>query len=140
MSAIRFTIAVALVLSQAALAQESARNTTAPEVFPAISANSTYSSQVVGLEVYNDSKQDVGQIQDIVMSEDGHTDAYILSVGGFLGMFERYVAVSPSAVTVSYSESDKAWHASMKITSDQLLAAPVFQYSGRLKACINILQ
>jgi hypothetical protein len=34
----------------------------------------------------------------------------------------------------------KAWHASMTITPNQLLAAPGFQYSGRLKACINILQ
>jgi PRC-barrel domain protein len=140
MSAIRFAIAAALVLSQVASAQESAGNTTAPEVFPVISANSSYSSQIVGLDVYNDSKQDVGQIQDIVMSKDGHTQAYVLSVVGVLGMFERYVAVNPSVVTVSYSESDKAWHAFMKISPEQLLAAPVFQYSGRLKGCINILQ
>jgi hypothetical protein len=56
------------------------------------------------------------------MSEDGHIQAYVLSVGGFLGVFERYVAVDPSAVKVGYSEPGKAWQASMKITSDQLLA------------------
>jgi|HubBroStandDraft_1064217.scaffolds.fasta_scaffold296113_2 hypothetical protein len=139
MSAIRFTIATALVLSQAASAQETARNTKPSEIFPAISASSTFSSQVIGLDVYNDSKQDIGKIQDIVISEDGHAQAYVLSVGGFLGMFERYVAVNPSAVKVSYSELDKAWHATMKISSDQLLAAPEFQYLGRLKACVNIL-
>jgi hypothetical protein len=36
------------------------------------------------------------------MSEDGHIQAYVLSVGGFLGVFERYVAVDPSAVKVGY--------------------------------------
>ncbi len=139
MSAIRFAIAAALVLSQPSSAQESARNTAAPDVFPAISASSTFSSQVVGLDVYNDGKQDVGQIEDIVMSEDGHVQAYVLSVRGFLGTFERYVAVNPTAVMVNYSESDKVWRASMKITSDQLLAAPVCQYSGRLKGCLLLL-
>jgi hypothetical protein len=85
MSAIRFTIATALALSQAASAQESAKNTKSSEISPAISASSTLSSQVIGLDVYNDSKQDVGKIQDIVISEDGHAQAYILSVGGFFG-------------------------------------------------------
>ena len=75
------------------------------------------------------------------MNQDGQTQAYVLSVGGILGMGEHYVAVNPSAVKLGYSESDKAWHASMNATSDQIRAMPEFRYAGHLaaKACINIL-
>jgi sporulation protein YlmC with PRC-barrel domain len=131
----------AFALSQAAAAQESVRNSPTSQLFVAISEGGNFSSQVVGLDVYNDTKQYIGQIEDIAMSQDGQTQAYILSVGGILGMGEHYVAVNPSAVKVSYSELDKAWHASMNATSDQLRAVPEFRYSGHLaaKACINIL-
>jgi hypothetical protein len=54
-----------------------------------------------------------------------------VSVGGFLGMDEHYVVVNPSAITVTYSDSDKKWHAAMNATADQLKAAPEFKYSGR---------
>ena len=57
-----------------------------------------------------------------------------MSVGGFLGMGEHYVAVSPSAVKVSYNSSEKKWHASMNASADQLKAAPEFKYSGRWDA------
>ena len=133
--------AATFALSQAATAQDSVINSPASQFFAAISEGGNFSSQVVGLDVYNDNEQYIGQIEDIAMNQNGQTQAYILSVGGMLGMGEHYVAVNPSAVKVSYSELDKAWHASMNATSDQLRAVPEFRYSGHLaaKACINIL-
>ena len=76
------------------------------------------------------------------MNQEGQIQAYILSIGGILGMGEHYVAVNPPAIKLSYSETDQVWQVSMNGTGDQLKAAPEFQYSGRLaaKACINILK
>ncbi len=76
------------------------------------------------------------------MSRDGKTQAYILSVGSFLGLGEHYIAVDPASVKVGYSETDKVWHASMNATPDQVKAAPPYRYSGRVgeEACINILR
>ena len=132
---------VAAFTAVQATAQELIRPSPASQLFAAISEGSNFSSQVVGLEVYNDNKQYIGQIEDIAMNRDGQTQAYVLSVGGILGMGEHYIAVNPPAVKLSYSESDKAWHASMNATSDQIRAAPEFRYAGHLeaKACINIL-
>ena len=129
-----------LPLSQAA-AQKSVRHSPTSQLFAAISEGGNFSSQVVGLDVHNDNKQYIGQIEDIAMNQDDQTQAYVLSVGGILGMSEHYVAVNPSAVKLSYSESDKASHASMNATSDQIKAAPEFRYVGHLaaKACTNIL-
>jgi len=90
------------------------------------------SSKVVGLDIYNSENKDIGTIKDIALNPNGRAAAYIVSVGGFLGMGEHYVAVSPSAVKVTYS--DKKWHASMNANADRLKSAPEFKYSGRWDA------
>jgi sporulation protein YlmC with PRC-barrel domain len=51
-------------------------------------------SKVVGLSVYNDQNENVGSINDLLMDKSGNIKAAVLSVGGFLGMGARYVAVS----------------------------------------------
>ena len=102
--------------------------------FVSIASNDELSSKLVGLNVYNDKNQDIGEIKDIALNQNGRAEAYILSVGGFLGIGDHYVAVNPSAVKVTYNDSDKKWHASMNATNDQLKAAPEFKYSGRWSA------
>ena len=133
--------AAALTLSQAATSQESVSRPATSPIFAALSESGNFSSQIVGLDVYNDDRQYVGQIEDIATTRNGQTQAFVLSVGGMLGMGEHYIAVLPSAVKISYSASDKAWHASMNVTRDQLKEAPEFKYSCNIasKACINIL-
>ena len=74
-----------------------------PVRFVSVPNNDDLSSKVVGLDIYNNSNQDIGQIKDIAMNQNGRSQAYIVSVGGFLGMGEHYVAVNPSAVKVSYN-------------------------------------
>jgi hypothetical protein len=102
--------------------------------FVSIGNNDRLSSNLVGLDVYNSSNQDIGQIKDIALGSQGRAQAYIMSVGGFLGMGERYVAVNPNDVKVSYNTSDSKWHASTNATTAELKAAPAFQYNGRWNA------
>jgi hypothetical protein len=89
------------------------------------------SSKVVGLDVYNNDNKDIGTVKDIALNPNGRTTAYIVSVGGFLGIGDHYVAVDPSALKVTYNDSDKKWHASMNATADQLKSAPEFKYTGK---------
>ena len=86
------------------------------------------SSNVVGLDVYN-GKDNLGKIKDVAFDQTG-VKAYILSVGGFLGMGTHYVAVTPSQINVTYDQGDKKWHANMSATKDALTAAPEFKYEG----------
>jgi sporulation protein YlmC with PRC-barrel domain len=99
--------------------------------FVAVPQADELSSKVVGLDIYNNDNKDIGQIKDIALNPNGRSQAYIVSVGGFLGLGEHYVAVNSSAVKVIYNEQDKKWHASMNATADQLKSAPEFKYSGR---------
>ena len=50
-------------------------------------------SKVVGLNVYNDNNENAGSINELLMDKSGNIKAAVLSVGGFLGMGARYVAV-----------------------------------------------
>ena len=102
--------------------------------FVAVDQNEKLSSNFVGLNVYNASNQNIGQIKDIAVGPAGRARAYIVSVGGFLGMGTHYVAMNPWAVQVSYNTSDRKWHATTNATSDQLKSAPAFQYTGRWDA------
>ncbi len=90
-------------------------------------------SKLVGTKVYNSANENIGSIEDIVLKADGSMDEVVLSVGGFLGIGEKYVIVSPAAVTVAYSEADKKWSAKMDATKDEIEKAPEFKYDGRWK-------
>jgi sporulation protein YlmC with PRC-barrel domain len=92
------------------------------------------SSNVVGLDVYDTSNNNIGQIKDVAFDSSKAVKGYILSVGGFLGMGTHYVAVDPDAVKIKYDASDKKWHANMSATKDELKAAPEFKYEGQWNA------
>ena len=109
-------------------------NSSSSSRFVSIPSADELSSNVVGLDVYNNDNKNIGQIKDIALNQHGRAQAYILSVGGFLGLGDHYVAVNPSEVKVSYNNSDKKWHATMNATADQLKAAPEFKYTGHWNA------
>lgn len=102
--------------------------------FVSVDQTDELSSNLVGLDVYNSSNQDVGQIKDIAMGPQGRARAYIVSVGGFLGMGEHYVAMNPASIKVSYNTSDQKWHATTVATKADVKSAAEFKYDGRWTA------
>jgi len=49
--------------------------------------------ELIGTTVYGANDATVGEVGDIIMSQDGKADAIIIDVGGFLGIGEKEVAV-----------------------------------------------
>ncbi|HEV7266244.1 MAG TPA: PRC-barrel domain-containing protein [Falsiroseomonas sp.] len=49
--------------------------------------------QLIGADVYNENSETVGEVEDIVIPAGGGAPVAILSVGGFLGIGDRLVAV-----------------------------------------------
>ena len=97
-------------------------------MFTYVPAQDELSSNVVGLDVYNEDKQNIGTIKDIALDANG-LNGYIVSVGGFLGISDHYVVVRPSAI--SFKAKDNKWHATMNVNADQLKAAPEYKYSSK---------
>jgi sporulation protein YlmC with PRC-barrel domain len=86
-----------------------------------------FSSKLKGLNVTNQKNETVGEITDLAL-KNHQVEALILSVGGFLGMGEHYVAVSPSSVNIHYDAKNNKWLASMNTTKEALKDAPEFKY------------
>jgi uncharacterized protein YrrD len=122
------------VLATPALAQtkmDSATTTTgmapADAKFSTVAPGEMFSSKLKGLNITNQKDETVGEITDLAFKND-KIEAMILSVGGFLGMGEHYVAVSPSSVNVKYDSKNNKWLATMNTTKESLKAAPEFKY------------
>lgn len=115
------------VLASPALAQTTG---TAPAEakFSTVAKDEMFSSKLKGLNVYNQKDEKVGEITDLAIGKGEQIEAMILSVGGFLGVGEHYVAVSPASVRVSYNKDKDTWSAKMNTTKEALKAAPEFKY------------
>jgi hypothetical protein len=102
--------------------------------FVSLQHDDMLSSNVVGVDVYDNGNTDIGKIQDVAFDSAKAVKGYVLSVGGFLGMGTHYVAVDAASVKIKYDTGDKKWHANMNATKDQLKAAPEFKYEGEWNA------
>jgi hypothetical protein len=81
-------------------------------------------SKLVGATVVNDANETVGKVDDLIVGPDGKAMFAILSVGGFLGMGDRLVAVPHD--TLRYGK-DKVVLAGG--TKEQLKLLPEFKYA-----------
>ena len=86
-------------------------------------------SRLVGLSIQNNGNETIGDIDDVVLTDAGAVKAYVVSVGGFLGMGTKYVAIDPRAVVLTHQD-EKTWKATMNATKDQLKAAPQYKYES----------
>ena len=102
-------IAGSLLLASAAFAAEDTATTTTAPAPAATQASATSTSfqgdwrasKVVGLNVYNEKNENVGSINDLLMDKGGNIKAAVISVGGFLGMGARLVAIPLDKVKFS---------------------------------------
>ena len=91
-------------------------------------------SNLIGLDVYNRGGEDVGEMQDVIIDDKTTVRGVILSVGGFLGMGDHYVAIDPAALAVTHDDAKNEWRATLDATKDQLKAAPQFEYKAKQKS------
>jgi hypothetical protein len=87
----------AAVLSTAAYAQNAPSGSTpAPQAksnAPMKHSGEWRASKLVGLDVYNNQNEKIGDINEILLTPSGNVAGVVLGVGGFLGMGEHDVLV-----------------------------------------------
>jgi sporulation protein YlmC with PRC-barrel domain len=76
--------------------------------------------------VYDPSDNKIGEISDVLVDKDGKVDAFIVSVGGFLGIGEKDVAVPFNAIHAT--EKNGKWWLTMNATKDALKGAVGYKY------------
>jgi sporulation protein YlmC with PRC-barrel domain len=86
-------------------------------------------SKFKGTDVVGSDNEKIGDVSDILFDKNGKIEAYVVSVGGFLGIGAKDVALEPAAFTVvpgdkSKNESDKL---KVALSKDQLKQAANFE-------------
>ncbi|WP_431017580.1 PRC-barrel domain-containing protein [Bradyrhizobium pachyrhizi] len=116
-------------------------------------------SKLMGLDVYNEANEKLGDINELLVDKSGKINAVVIGIGGFLGMGEHDIAVSMdklkfveepvrtsstgtsttsrdattgAASTTTTNRNANDWvpdHAVMSGNKEQLKALPQFKYS-----------
>ena len=79
--------------------------------------------------VYDPSETKVGEVVDMLVNKDGTITAVMLSVGGFLGIGDKDVAVPIDAIYAS--QKDGKWWLTINATKDVLKQATGYKYDKR---------
>ena len=90
-----------------------------------VDAKQLTAEEMLGTSVYGSDRKSVGEIGNVLMTDDGQADAIIIDVGGFLGLGEKPVAVSFESVKF-YREDNGGLTVMTPFTEDELENAEVF--------------
>jgi sporulation protein YlmC with PRC-barrel domain len=80
-------------------------------------------SHIIDHLVKNDRGEGLGEVDDLIMSRNGKIKKVILSVGGFLGIGDRLVAVQYRSLRI-----DEKGDTIYNVTKEQLEKHPIFDY------------
>ena len=122
-------LTVAASAQTASGGMQSAQTDTVVAKFVTVKPASTLSSKLIGLNLYNSENEKLGDIEDLVIENGKTVTGIVVSVGGFLGMGERYVVIEPSSVTLR--SNGGTMRATTQTTKDDLKNAPTLDYSKR---------
>jgi sporulation protein YlmC with PRC-barrel domain len=83
----------------------------------------------IGKRVYSRAGDDIGEVNDLIMTGNGGVQAVVLGVGGFLGIGEKDVAISMASIDMTKDGS--AVRLVVDGTKEQFNAAPAYDRTTR---------
>jgi sporulation protein YlmC with PRC-barrel domain len=90
-------------MSSSAFAQTSTPSGNAPapsatNIAPKSNSGHWRTSKLIGVNVYNEGNEKLGDINEIILDPTGKVTGYVVGVGGFLGMGEHDILVDPTKI------------------------------------------
>jgi sporulation protein YlmC with PRC-barrel domain len=104
--------------------------TTSPAKFVNSQTQDQYlASKFKGTDVIGSDDKKIGDVSDILFAKDGKIDAYVIGVGGFLGIGSKDVALAPTAFQVVPGDHAKNAPDKLRLsmTKDELKNAANFE-------------
>jgi len=127
--------AAAATLTGAAYAQQSHTTGAAPsaqsQTLSTLPPDASTVTSWYKQNIYDPSDTKIGEITDVLVNKDGKIGAFMVSVGGFLGIGEKHVAVPFDNVHASERKGER--RLTMNATKDALKTAAGYKYD-RAKA------
>jgi sporulation protein YlmC with PRC-barrel domain len=127
--------AFAAIVTGTALAQQETTGAGTPvttqvpattQVLTTLPQNVTTVTNYYKQNVYDPSDAKIGEISDVLLNKDGKVDAFMIAVGGFLGVGEKDVAVPFDAVHAT--QKDGKWYLTVNTTKDALKSAHGYKF------------
>ncbi len=84
-------------------------------------------SKFKGTDVLGPDNQKIGDVSDILFTKDGKIDAFIVSIGGLLGVGSKEVALAPSSFQVVPGDSKSSDKLKISMSKDELKQAANFE-------------
>lgn len=83
-------------------------------------------SKFKGTDVVGADNQKIGDVSDILFDKTGKIEAYVVSVGGFLGVGSKEVALAPTSFDVIPGQNGSADKLKLSMSQDELKQAQNF--------------
>ncbi len=96
-----------------------------PEGMKPVPEEGLSADKLIGATVYGADETRIGTIGDVLMSADGQTEAFVVDVGGFLGINSKPVAVSIANLDIAIGK-DKKLSIFTQFTEEELRAQPAY--------------
>ena len=98
-----------------------------PKVVASQSPDQILASKFKGTDVLGTDNKKIGDVSDILFDKNGKIEAYVISVGGFLGMGAKEVALAPSSFEVVPGKHGNADQLKLSMNKDQIKQAQNFK-------------
>lgn len=97
-----------------------------PDFLTTLPQNALLVSNIHDQNVYDPQENKIGEVKDLVLDRGGKVTAAIISVGGFLGMGEKDIAIAFSDLRAT--ERNNKWWLTVNATKDELKNATGFRF------------
>jgi hypothetical protein len=96
----------------------------APQPIPEQAEHQVRAQTLLGVDVSN-GQDTIGEVSDLVVTDDGRVDAIIVGVGGFLGIGEKRVALTWDSIKLTEQDGNRMIMVSA--TREQLEGMPTYK-------------
>jgi hypothetical protein len=89
--------------------------------------NQWLASQFKGTDVIGSNNEKIGDVNDVLFDDGGRVMAYVIGVGGFLGIGQKDVALAPTAFQMQPRTDREEAKLRLAMSRDELKNAPEFR-------------
>ena len=115
-----------------AMTDENRTRLVRPEVtvdgYKAAAATELTADKLEGARVYGPNNEDVGEVNRLILDNNGQVQRIVLDVGGFLGIGERQIAVTPDELNIVRTDDGSEFRVYVDANQANLKAQP--EYKG----------
>ncbi|MCI2393727.1 PRC-barrel domain-containing protein [Aliiroseovarius sediminis] len=119
---------VAPVADQSEVTPDTTRAPIVREGYMAMEETDLTAETLTGARVYDTNDEDIGEVSELLLTDDGKVKSAVVDVGGFLGIGEKPVALEMSKIDILRSDDGSDVRVYVPMTKEELEGMP--NYDG----------